>query len=72
MLIVEMMYDPRSSGIQSSPKEMQLPKTCVSFGEESFYLRKIDVWIDTSGLLYLIVICWTVFSQWTNMTLYET
>ena len=28
------MQDPRSSDIQSSPKEMQLPKTSFSFGEE--------------------------------------
>ena len=30
----QMMYALRSSGIQSSPKEMQLSKACISFGEE--------------------------------------
>ncbi len=40
---VEMMYDPRSNGIQSSPKEMQLLKTCVSFGEECIYKINIRV-----------------------------
>ncbi len=32
--IVEMMYNPRFTGIHSSPKERQLLKCCVSFEKE--------------------------------------
>ncbi len=34
MSIVEMMYNPRFTGIHSSPKERQLQKCCVSFEKE--------------------------------------
>ncbi len=34
MSIVKMMYNPRFTGIHYSPKEMRLPKSCISFGKE--------------------------------------
>ena len=34
MSIVKMMYNPRFTGIHSSPKERQLAKCCVSFEKE--------------------------------------
>ncbi len=37
--IVEIMYNPRFTGIHSSPKERQLPKCCVSFEKECMCIR---------------------------------
>ena len=34
MTIVELIYNPRVTGIESSPKEMQPYECCVSFGND--------------------------------------
>ncbi len=41
---VEMMYNPRFTGIHSSPKERQLPKCCVSFDKECTSPVGLTIW----------------------------
>ena len=55
--ILEMMYDPRFSGTHPSPNEMQLPKSCVSFGEEC------RLWFNVANLFQMN---WFLIQQETN------
>ena len=51
---VQMKFDPNFTGLHSSPKERQLQKSCVSFGEECI-IHKVGKYIWCLAIFIPIV-----------------